>query len=73
VIAGEGVREVPSELRQAMRRLPESQQKKILEGYQRVISQARRVDFLFVMTKPSDHPKGCLRQELFGRPESVST
>lgn len=73
MIAGEGVREVPSTLREAMRRLPESQQEKILEGYQKGISQARRVDFLFVMIKPSDPLKGCLRQELFGRPETVST
>jgi endonuclease/exonuclease/phosphatase family metal-dependent hydrolase len=72
VIAGEGVREVPSALREAMKRLPESQQEKILEGYQKGISEARRVDFLFLMTKPSDPLKGCLRQELFGRPQTVS-
>lgn len=73
VIAGQGVREVPSALLEAMKRLPQSQQEKILEGYQKGISQARRVDFLFVMTKPSDPLKGCLRQELFGRPETIST
>ena len=72
MIAGQGVREVPSALREAMKRLPESQQEKILEGYQKGISEARRVDFLFLMTKPSDPLKGCLRQELFGRPETVS-
>jgi endonuclease/exonuclease/phosphatase family metal-dependent hydrolase len=72
VIAGEGVRDVPSALREAMKRLPASQQEKILEGYQKGISEARRVDFLFVMTKPSDSLKGCLRQELFGRPDTVS-
>ena len=68
VIAGQGIREVPSALREAIKRLPESQQKKVLEGYQKGISQARRVDFLFVMTEPSDVLKGCLRQELFGEP-----
>jgi endonuclease/exonuclease/phosphatase family metal-dependent hydrolase len=73
VIAGQGVREVPSSLREAIKRLPESQQQQILEGYQKGISQARRVDFLFLMKTPSESPKGCLRQELFGHhPEAVS-
>ncbi len=66
VIAGQGVREVPSTLRAALKRLPEGLQEKILEGYQKGISEARRVDFLFLMTRPSDVPKGCFRQELFG-------
>ena len=73
VIAGKGVPEVPSALRDAMKRLPESQQQRILEGYQKGISQARRVDFLFLMTKPSDSLKGCFQQELFGRPATLST
>ena len=72
VIAGQGVQEVPSTLRAAMKRLPESQQQKILEGYQKGISEARRVDFLFLMRKPSDGPTGCFRQELFGESEAVS-
>ena len=73
VIAGHGLQEVPSALRSAMKRLPESQQQKILEGYQKGISQARRVDFLFLMRKPSDHATGCFRQELFGQSdESLS-
>jgi endonuclease/exonuclease/phosphatase family metal-dependent hydrolase len=72
VIAGQGVREVPSTLREAMKRLSESQQQKILEGYEKGISQARRVDFLFLMTNPSDPPKGCFRQELFGLGDVVS-
>lgn len=71
VIAGRGVREVPSALRNAMARLPVSQQQKILEGYQKGISQARRVDFLFLMTT-SDSLNGCFRQELFGQPATVS-
>jgi endonuclease/exonuclease/phosphatase family metal-dependent hydrolase len=71
LIAGQGVRDIPSALREAMKRLPESQQRKILEGYQKGISQARRVDFLFLMTKPSSGLKGCLRQELFGQPNAV--
>lgn len=73
VIAGKGVQEVPSALREAMKRLPQSQQQKILEGYQTGISQARRVDFLFLMRKPSDGPTGCFHQELFGKPAMVST
>lgn len=72
VIAGQGTREVPSALRDAMKRLPESQQRQIVEAYQKGVSQARRVDFLFLMRKPSDGPKGCLRQELFGQPGTVS-
>jgi endonuclease/exonuclease/phosphatase family metal-dependent hydrolase len=72
VIARKGVREVPSTLREAMKRLPQSQQQKILEGYQNGISQARRVDFLFLMRKPSGGPTGCFRQELFGKPATVS-
>jgi endonuclease/exonuclease/phosphatase family metal-dependent hydrolase len=73
VIAGKGIREVPSALRAAMKRLPETQQQKILEGYQQGIAQARRVDFLFLMRKPSQDQTGCFRKELFGEAESVAT
>ena len=72
VIAGHGVQEVPSALRAAMRRLPESQQQKILTGYQKGITQARRVDFLFLMRTPAESATGCFRQELFGESEAVS-
>jgi len=72
MIAGHALQEVPSTLRAAIRRLPESQQQKILEGYQKGITQARRVDFLFLMRKPSDSATGCFRQELFGESEAVS-
>jgi len=72
VIAGHGIQEVPSTLRAAIARLPESQQQKILEGYQKGITQARRVDFLFLMRTPSDNATGCFRQELFGESEAVS-
>ena len=61
-----------STLRTAIKRLPESQQEKILEGYQKGISQARRVDFLFLMRKPSVSSTGCFRQELFGQSDAVS-
>ena len=72
VIAGQGIREVPSALRAAMKRLPESQQEKILEGYQKGISQARRVDFLFLMRPPSGETVGCFRQELFGEADEAA-
>jgi endonuclease/exonuclease/phosphatase family metal-dependent hydrolase len=72
VIAAHGAREVPSTLRAAIRRLPESQQQKILEGYQKGIAQARRVDFLFLMRKPGDGPTGCFQQQLFGESEAVA-
>ena len=73
VIASHGLQEVPSTLREAIKRLPESQQQKILEGYQKGISQARRVDFLFLMRKPSDDQTGCFRQELFGQSDASSS
>jgi endonuclease/exonuclease/phosphatase family metal-dependent hydrolase len=72
VLASQGERQVPSELREAIKRLPESEQRTVLEGYQRGVNQARRVDFLFLMKKPSESPQGCLRQELFGQPGTVS-
>jgi endonuclease/exonuclease/phosphatase family metal-dependent hydrolase len=72
VIAARGAQDVPSTLRAAVSRLPESQQQKILEGYQKGITQARRVDFLFLMRKPSDGSTGCFRQELFGEAEAAS-
>jgi hypothetical protein len=55
-----------------MKRLPESQQEKILEGYQKGISQARRVDFLFLMRPPSGETVGCFRQELFGQADEAA-
>lgn len=72
VIAGQGVREVPSALREAVKRLPESQQRKVLDGYQTGVSQARRVDFIFLMKKSTGELTGCLRQELFGRSTTLS-
>ena len=72
VIAGQGIREVPSALRAAMKRLPESQQEKILAGYQKGISEARRVDFLFLMRNPSESAAGCFMQELFGQSDAAS-
>ena len=73
VIASHGLQEVPSTLREAIKRLPESQQQKILEGYRKGISEARRVDFLFLMRTPSERATGCFRQELFGLSDTSST
>ncbi|SRR6185295_5196362 len=73
LIAKEGIRDVPSALREAMKPLPDSQQGWMLEDYQTGISQARRIDFLFLMAKPSESMKGCMRLELFGEPTTVST
>ena len=36
------------------------------------VSQARRVDFLFLMKKSTGGLRGCLRQELFGQPTTLS-
>ena len=71
-IAGYGIREVPSTLRAAMKRLPESQQRKILDGYHKGISEARRVDFVFLMRQPAVDSTGCFRQELFGQADERS-
>lgn len=73
VIAAHGIQEVPSTLRAAMKRLPESQREKLLEGYRKGISEARRVDFLFLMRQPSDDTTGCFRQELFGLSNDAGT
>jgi endonuclease/exonuclease/phosphatase family metal-dependent hydrolase len=72
VLAERGERDVPAELREAIKRLPESEQRRVLEGYRTGVTQARRVDFLFLMKHPSHDLKGCLRQELFGQPSTDS-
>ena len=72
VIAGQGLREVPSALRAAIKRLPESQQEKILAGYQKGISEARRVDFFFLLRNSSESASGCFSEELFGQSDAAS-
>jgi len=71
-IASKAEVEVPTSLRQAVRDLPESDQQKIFERYRNSVSQPRRIDFMFLLRNPSDRPKGCLRQELFGQPTAAS-
>jgi endonuclease/exonuclease/phosphatase family metal-dependent hydrolase len=64
--------ELPPALASVIQALPEDQQQRIKDGYRRGVSQARRIDFLFVMLSGPAHPLGCLRQELFGRPNAVT-
>jgi hypothetical protein len=52
--------------------LPEPQREKILDAYRKGVSQARRIDFLFVMRDSSGGRAGCLRQELFGQSPTVT-
>jgi endonuclease/exonuclease/phosphatase family metal-dependent hydrolase len=61
VLASQGERQAPSELREAIKPLPETEQRKVLGGYQKGVNQARWLDFLFLMKKPSESPQGCLR------------
>ena len=71
-MAGQGELVLPSSLREAMTHLPGDEQRRIAEGYRKGTGQARRIDFLFLMNKSSNKPKGCLRQVLFGEPTAVS-
>ena len=64
--------ELPPALTSIIAALPEDQQQRIKDGYRRGVSQSRRIDFLFVMLSGRAHPLGCLRQELFGRPNTVT-
>lgn len=63
--------ELPPALNSIIRTMPEEDRQKIVEGYQRGLSMARRIDFIFVMLSESPNPRGCLRQELFGQPGPV--
>jgi endonuclease/exonuclease/phosphatase family metal-dependent hydrolase len=71
VIAGQAARDVPPALRRAVEHLPETEQQKVLEAYRKGVNQARRIDFLFLMTSAGDLP-GCMRQELFGESATVT-
>jgi len=64
--------DVPAALPKAVAHLPESQRERILAAYREGVSQPRRIDFLFVMRDARDGAQGCLRQELFGRSETVA-
>jgi hypothetical protein len=64
--------ELPPTLASIIQTMPEDQQQQIKNGYRRGVSQARRIDFLFVMLSEPANPLSCLRQELFGRPDAVT-
>jgi hypothetical protein len=64
--------ELPPALSSVIQTMPEDTQQQIKDGYRRGVSQSRRIDFLFVMLSGPAHPLGCLRQELFGRPNAVT-
>jgi len=62
---------LPTALSQAIKNLPQIEQEKVIGSYRKGLRQARRIDFLFTMSKPSATLKGCLKQELFGQPNAV--
>jgi endonuclease/exonuclease/phosphatase family metal-dependent hydrolase len=64
--------ELPPTLASIIQTMPEDQQQRIKDGYRRGVSQARRIDFLFLMLSEPANPLSCLRQELFGRPDAVT-
>jgi endonuclease/exonuclease/phosphatase family metal-dependent hydrolase len=64
--------ELPPTLASIIQTMPEDQQQRIKDGYRRGVSQARRIDFLFLMLSEPTNPLSCLRQELFGRPDAVT-
>ena len=63
---------LPAALIQAIKGLPESRQRAIVEEYREGISQARRIDFLFTMPGRIRPLNVCVTQELFGTPTAVS-
>lgn len=70
-IAGQEPFDPPPELNRAIRRLPEAEQRKILDVYREGISEARRIDFLFTMPGTVSRKDVCVTQELFGKPNIV--
>lgn len=64
---------LPPSLREAMTSFSEDEQQRIAEGYRKGMGQARRIDYIFVMSVPSHALKGCLRQELLGESTAGST
>ena len=70
-MAGQEPFDPPSELSRAIRRLPEDEQRKILDIYRAGINEARRLDFLFTMPGTVSHKDVCATQELFGKPNVV--
>ena len=63
---------LPSALSSIVQAMPEAEQQKILDGYRRGLSKARRIDFIFAVRSGTADPNACLRQELFGKPSPVT-
>jgi endonuclease/exonuclease/phosphatase family metal-dependent hydrolase len=63
---------LPPALDSIVQALPEAERQKIVEGYRRGLSMARRIDFIFAMRMGPADPNACLRQELFGEPTPVT-
>ncbi len=63
---------LPPALSSIVQAMPEGEQQKIIDGYRRGLSMARRIDFLFAMRYGPADPNACLKQELFGKPNPVT-
>jgi endonuclease/exonuclease/phosphatase family metal-dependent hydrolase len=63
---------LPPALSSIVQAMPEAEREKLVEGYRRGLSMARRIDFLFAMRLGPADPNACLRQELFGKPSPVT-
>jgi endonuclease/exonuclease/phosphatase family metal-dependent hydrolase len=63
---------LPPALSSIVQAMPEAERQKILDGYRRDLSMARRIDFIFAMRSGPADPNACLRQELFGTPSPVT-
>ncbi|HXU87978.1 MAG TPA: endonuclease/exonuclease/phosphatase family protein [Methylomirabilota bacterium] len=72
VIAGRVEGDVPAALSEAVAHLPEADQQRIRDAYRKGVSEARRIDFVFLMSDSPDGPHGCMRQELFGQSPTVT-
>jgi endonuclease/exonuclease/phosphatase family metal-dependent hydrolase len=64
--------ELPPALNSIVQAMPEEERQKIIDGYRRGLSMARRIDFIFAMRYGPADPNACLRQELFGKPSPVT-
>lgn len=58
---------LPPALNSIVQVMPEVERQKIIDGYRRGLSMARRIDFIFAMRYGPADPNACLRQELFGK------
>ena len=63
---------LPPALSSIVQAMPEEERQKVIDGYRRGLSMARRIDFIFAMRYGPADPNACLRQELFGKPSPVT-